>query len=86
MATTVATTATSATMVSRKRKAPVNVSSGDSFDAQRPAEKKQKATVGIATDRGGKMNQEVRHVYLSSSRVKSTSVLWETTMCICNGS
>lgn len=47
-------------MVGRKRKAPsTDATSGNSFDTMRPAEKKLKATVGIATDRGGKVSQEV---------------------------
>lgn len=49
-------------MIGRKRKAPTDATSGNSFDTMRPAEKKQKATVGIATDRGGKASQEVRHL------------------------
>jgi hypothetical protein len=57
--------------VGHKRKGPPSHTSGDSFDSvssrRQPAGKKQKASVGVATDRGGKANQEVRvilHLYM----------------------
>ncbi|TYZ68534.1 hypothetical protein PybrP1_000158 [[Pythium] brassicae (nom. inval.)] len=45
-------------VVGRKRKAPTAATSDSSFARQLPAEKKQRAGVGIATDRGGKASQE----------------------------
>ncbi|KAF1315118.1 putative protein phosphatase, partial [Globisporangium splendens] len=57
---------TSAAAVGQKRKGPPSHTSGDSFDSvssrRQPAGKKQKASVGIATDRGGKANQEDAYV------------------------
>lgn len=74
-----------ATAVGEKRKAPPSHTSGDSFDSMSsrrpPAEKKQKASVGIATDRGGKANQEVRFVYIYKNCVGFDTL--ETLTCAC---